>query len=260
MNTEKTTNQNIHQIALADMEPESGYQRATNPMQVNNIVRNFDETKLGTLIVSARDGKYHIIDGAHRSKALRKLGYSHAPCVVLTGLTFEQEAEYFRNQNQDKRLITPMEFFKAGLVSGNEQCVEIYRIVRSNGFNIGKDSKDFSKICAIKALFTITDKYGYEILDHTLCLVAATWGGVTKASQSESLLGVAEFINRYGMADFENRLNGKFSIVFQDYTDVARTRASAKSATARKKFCRVLVDHYNKGLAANSRRRLKWEG
>jgi len=256
----KTSSQHIQMVALADMEPESGYQRTTNPAQVDNIVAKFDETKLGTLTVSERDGKYHIIDGAHRSKALRKLGYTHALCVVLTGLTFEREAEYFRNQNQDRRLIKPMEFFKAGLVSGDEQCVRIFRIVRSNGFNIGTGNKDFYKIGAIRALFEITDDYGYETLDDTLCLLASTWNGVPKASQSESLLGVAEFVSRYGMADFAERMKDKFTAVFYDYTEATRVRGTVTSTKARKKFCRVIVEHYNRGLANNSRRRLKWEG
>ena len=177
---------------------------------------------------------------------------------MLAGLTFEQEAEYFRKQNQDKRLIKPMEFFKAGLVSGDEQCVKIYRIVKSNGFNIGNGNKDFFKIGAIQALFTITDEYGYEVLDDTLCLLASTWSGLPKASQAESLLGVAEFVSRYGMADFAERLKDKFTIVFYDYTEAARVRAT--TATSRKKFCRVLVENYNKGIANNSRKRLKWEG
>ncbi len=257
MNTAKVTSQNIQLIALADMEPESGYQRATNPTQVENIVKKFDETKLGTLTVSERDGKYHGIDGAHRSKALRRLGYSHAICIVLTGLTFEQEAEYFRNQNQDKRLIRPLEFFRAGLVSGDAHCANIYRIVRSNGFNIGTGSKDFYKIGAVQALFTISEEYGYHILDDTLRLLACVWSGYAGASQAETLLGLAEFVNRYGVADFERRMKDKFSDVFSDYTKTTRTRAV--STVARKKFCRILVDHYNRGFSQNRISRLIWE-
>ena len=221
MSAEKTTNQRIRNVALSEMEPESGYQRVTNPAQVDSIVNKFDETKLGTLTVSKRDGKYHIIDGAHRSKTLRKPGYTHAPCVVLTGLTFEQEAEYFRSQNEDKRLIKPFEFFRAGLVADDEQCVRIYRIVKSNGFRIGTGTKDFFKIATIQALFTIVGEYGYEILDDTLCLLACTWSGVDKASQAESLLGTAEFVSRYGVIDFAERMKDKFTAVFYDYTESA---------------------------------------
>jgi hypothetical protein len=257
MNTDKSTNQRIWQVALADMEPESGYQRATNPAQVENIVKKFDESKLGILTVSERGGKYHIIDGAHRSKALRKLGYTHASCVVLSCLSFEQEAEYFRNQNQNRRLIKPIEFFRAGLMSGDAHCVNIHRIVRSNGFNIGAGSNDFYILAAVHALFTIADEYGYAALDSTLRLIASTWNGIRRATQAESLLGIAEFIHRYGIADFEKRMKDKFSTVFYDYTESSRARSV--SIAARHRFCRVLVAHYNRGLAWNSKKRLLWE-
>jgi len=257
MNKQKLTKQQIKLIALSDMEPESGYQRATSLAQVESIAGKFDETKLGTLTVSYRDGKFHLVDGAHRSQALRKLGYSHAPCIVLTGLTFEQEAEYFRSQNADKRMIKPMEFFNAGLVSGDEQCVKIYRIMRSNGFNVGYGNKDFFKIAAVQTLFTIADEYGYETLDETLCLLASTWSEYPKASQAEYLLGVAEFVKHYGMADFAERLKDKFLVISYEYAEAVRVRCS--STSSRKKFCRILTEHYNKGFSSNSKKRLKWE-
>ena len=260
MSSIKKPCQSIRHISIANMEPESGYQRPTNPVQVESIVNKFDEKKLGTLTVSERDGKFHVVDGSHRLRALRKLGYTNAWCVVLTGMTFEEEAEYFRSQNEDKRIIKPIEFFKAGLASDDEQCVSIYRIVKANGFHIGSRSKNFYRIAAIQALFAIADDYGYQVLDETLCLLAATWSNFPKASQSETLLGVAEFVSRYGMADFSERMDGKFYVVLGDYAESVRVRASVSAATARKKYCRTLVEHYNKGIASNSRKRLKWEG
>ena len=259
MNANKITNQSVRLVALKDMEPESGYQRPTNPLQVANIVRKFDETKLGTLTVSERGGKFHVIDGAHRAKALRELDYTHANCVVFTGLTFEQEAEYFRKQNEDKRSIRPIEFFKAGLVSGEEKCVSINNIVKANGFNIGCDNKNFYRIGAVQALFTIADDYGMEVLDNTLCLLAVTWSDYPKASQAEVMLGLAEFVSRYGVADFAARMGDKFSSVYFDYIEIARTRVTSATA-ARKKFCRILVDYYNRGFGNRSKKRLIWEG
>jgi len=247
-------------VALADIEPDSGYQRPTNAAQVQNIVRNFNEAKLGTLTVSNRGGRYYLIDGAHRSRALRKLGYTHAPCLVLTGLTYQQEADLFRSQSQNVRLLRPGDLFKAGLAAGDGQCLKIDSIVRANGFQIGGDSKNFYKIAAFHTLFSITEDYGYEVLDDTLFLIAGTWNGIPKASQSESLLGVAEFVHRYGIADFEGRLREKFSVIWYDYTEAMRVRGSIGSGPSRKKFCQTLVEHYNRGLARNSKKRLKWEG
>lgn len=255
----KTINQRIEMIALANIEP-SEFQRPTSAAQVASIVKNFDEAKLGTLTVSRRDGKYHIIDGAHRSRALRCLSYTHAPCIVLTGLTYEQEAEYYCKQNQDKRLLSPGDLYKAGLASGNEQCVTIDKIVRANGFHVGKGgSKDFYRITAIKTLFTISEDYGYGVLDDTLFLIASTWAGITRASYSESLLGVAEFVSRYGLVDFVERLHEKFTVIWHEYTEAMRYQGSSGTTASRQKFCRILVMHYNKGLVHNSKKRLQWE-
>jgi hypothetical protein len=252
----KTTNQQFAYITLAKIEP-SVYQRATNAVQVQNIIKYFDEAKLGTLTVSVRDGKYYIIDGAHRLSALRALNYTHALCEVLNGLTLEDEADYFRRQGQDKRSLKPFDLFKAGLIADDEKCIRIKEILDSNNFNIGFSNKDFYQIGAINALFTIVDDYGFEILDETLFIIAATWAGIAKASCGDSLLGVAEFVRRYGLTDFDERLSNRFSIIWNEYRE--NTRTAQYSTKARKIFCRILVDFYNKGLGSRSQKRLRWE-
>ena len=145
----KTTNQHLVSIPLAKIEP-SDYQRPTNPKQVDNIVQHFDEAKLGMMTVSKRDGKVFIIDGAHRLSALRRLDYTHAVFEVLTGLTREEEAEYFAKQGQDKRALKPLDLYKAGLIAGDEKCLCIEAILKSNNFRIGFATKDFFQISAIK--------------------------------------------------------------------------------------------------------------
>jgi hypothetical protein len=139
----KITKQRFAFIALARIEP-SAYQRTTNSAQVDGIVKNFDEAKLGTLTVSQRDGKIFVIDGQHRLSALRRLQYTHAPCEVLTGLTYEQEAEYFRTQGNGKRALKPLDLFKAGLISEDAKCLRINEIVKANSFTIGFAYKNFA--------------------------------------------------------------------------------------------------------------------
>lgn len=253
----KITNQSFALISLDKIQP-SEYQRSTNPKQVQNIVDNFDEAKLGTLTISSRDGKLFIIDGAHRLSALRQLEYSHAPSEILTGLTYEQEAEYFRTQGQNKRALKPLDLFKAGLIAKNDNCLEINRIVEANSFQIGFAYKNFSQIGAINTLFTIVDNYGYETLDGTLRLIANTWAGIARATSRDCLLGVAEFIHRYGVIDFDKRLCDCFQAVWFEYKE--NSRRSSYSSKARMSFCRILVDFYNKGLGSKSKKRLKWVG
>ena len=186
MTKKKATAQRFEFIPLDNIEP-SDYQRSTSPTQVENITNGFDEARLGTLTVSLRGGKYYIIDGAHRLSALRNLKFTHALCEVLTGLTREQEAEYFRRQNEDKRALTPYDLFKAGIIAGDEMCLRINEIVKTNSFQIGYSHKNFYQIGALHAMFTIVNEYGYETLDDTLCLIANTWTGIARATSGEVL-------------------------------------------------------------------------
>ena len=252
----KTTNQRFAYILLTQIEP-SDYQRATNSKQVCNIVNHFDEHKLGTLTVSLRDGNYYIIDGAHRLSALRTLKFTHALCEILTGLTVEQEADYFMRQGQDKRALTPFDLYNAGIIAGDEKCLRIKEILKANSFQIGFSSKNFYQIGAINALFTIADDFGYDILDDTLYLIANTWAGIAKATSGDSLLGVAEFVRRYGLVEIDKRLSDCFHALWYDYKESVRN--TQQSLKARKIFCRILVEYYNRGLGSKSRKRLKWE-
>lgn len=129
----------------------------------------------------------------------------------------------------------------------------------ANGFRIGRGSQNFYNIASILTLFTIVGDFGYPVLDDTLCLIANTWSGIARASQSECLLGVAEFVHRYGMADFAERMRDKFSVVWYDYSEAMRNRGSAGSSASRKKFCRALVEQYNKGIRRNCKKYLVWE-
>jgi hypothetical protein len=220
-------------------------------------MKKFTEAKLGVLTVSLRRGNYYIVDGLHRSAALKKLGYTHAPCIVLTGMTYEQEADFYRKQDENKRPMSTFDDFKAGIEAKDEMCLNIQKILKDNKFQIGRGG--FYKIQSIQTLFVIVRDFGYKTLDDTLFLLANTWGDIAKASDSEFLLGTAEFVYRYGIAEFSERLKSKFSVICYDYAESMRVRGSIGSTTSRKKLCRIFVDHYNKGIRANSKKRLQWE-
>jgi hypothetical protein len=257
----KATEQTIKTLPVGELLT-GGYQRPTNTAQVDKIVAGFDEAKLGMLVVSERDGKHHLLDGAHRTAALRKIGYTHAKCIVLTGLTYQDEAEYFRTQNQNSRPLTKYNLFKAGLESRDEMCVKIDEITRANGFEVGMSTRYFNNISAIFALTTRCSVYGYETLNDMLVLLRATWEGINNVTRREFLVGTAEFVHRFGKADFAERMKFKsIAEIWQDYlAETSRSNRSSADPSMRRAFCRVLVRHYNKGLASNSKKRLIMEG
>jgi len=258
----KAVTSRIELIALNKIVP-AGYQRGTKAQQVNNIIAKFSEDKLNPLLVSVQEnGTFHVIDGAHRTEALRKMGHTHALAKVLSGLTYEQEAILFAEQNVDVRGISGLDYYKAGVIGKDSVCLRIEKILADNGFQIGK-GRDFKNISAVQTLQTILLEYGDRVLDETLCLIANTWNGMSKTTTREFLIGVAEFVYRYGMANFAERMKDKYAVVYYEYTEVMRQRAFVTANThntIRRYFCRTLVENYNKGLRSNSKAYLKWEG
>jgi len=257
----KSTNQTIRMMPIGELVI-GGYQPTTNPSQVDRIVAAFDEAKLGMPIVSERNGQNHLLDGAHRIAALRKIGYTHAMCIVLQGLTYQDEADYFRTQNQNSRPLTKFNLFKAGLEAGDEMCVMIDKICQDNGFTVGMSATRFNNIAAIYALTTICAVYGYDVLNTTLALLRATWEGVNNATRREFLVGTAEFVHRFGTAEFAERMRFKsIAVIWQDYlAETFQFHRQTSDPSMRKAFCRVLVRHYNQGLGSNSKKRLVMEG
>jgi hypothetical protein len=259
--TYKTTNQRIEEIAL-DCVKMDKYQRTTKNRQVKNIAANFDEAWLGIPIVSFRGGEYYLLDGNHRIAALRKENYTHTKFIVLTGLTYEQEAKYFLSQNKNSSPLSKSNLFNAGLEAKDEMCVNIDKIARANGYKINGSQRDGDAITAIFALEIVAVVYGYDVLNDTLSLLRKTWDGVKNATNREFIVGVAEFVNRFGKRDFAARMRKQnLARIWQHYIlFVQNNNRSCNDPLMRKAFCRVLVEHYNESIHPDSKDYLRLEG
>jgi hypothetical protein len=253
-----TTTQRVEEIALNEIRM-CAYQRNTHDRQVANIVAAFDEAKLGMPVVSCRDGHYYLLDGNHRVSALRMLNYTSAKFIVLTGLSYKDEAEYFRAQNNNVRPLSRYILFRAGLEAQDELCVNIERIVTGHGYKISGSARDANAIAAIYTLEVVASVYGCEVLNDTLALIRGTWDGVKNATSREFIAGVAEFVKQFGARDFASRMqNKRIATIWQDYLAACPSgKRSANDPAMRKAFCRVLVEHYNRGFGPTSKKRLK---
>ena len=98
--------QSIERIPLSEIciEP---YQRVLNNARVKRIADNFDPARVGVLLLSKRGShSYAIVDGQHRLCAMRQIGVPDAVCIVVVGLSYEEEANYFRIQTRDTNALS----------------------------------------------------------------------------------------------------------------------------------------------------------
>lgn len=256
--------QRIEEVVLGQVTT-GNYQRPISQARANRIAASFDPAKLGVLVVSHRpDGSYTILDGQHRMAALRMKNIERAMAIVLEGMTLEQEADYFRRQNENAATLNCYDLFNAGVVALDPHYLAIDAILRTHNF-IASHNSGPGQVTAVSALSRIALMFGFDVLDRVFDYITATWPTDTVIVRREMLAGLAEFVSRYGRSvdpqKFAARMRDKHpSVLFSEYrrrTEAQVTARNAFNQSMRFVLCAVLVGEYNKGLSGTAKQRLK---
>jgi hypothetical protein len=191
--------------------------RAVGASHRKRIANDLDLPSIGVLHVSERrNGDLVILDGQHRHGALMQngLGNHMVECIVYTGLTLEGEATLFRRLNSTKKA-TPIDDFFAGLQEGDEECIDIDRIVGEHGYRVWGQT-GLGNVTGVSTLRTIYSTNGDgrapgELLTTTLDVIQKAWGVAPGATDGQVIQGVASFIDKHGADIDRDALVNKMS-------------------------------------------------
>lgn len=74
---------------------------------MGRLIAKWPPCLLTLIVFSFRDSNFNVVDGQHRIAAIRKIaggGDVIIPCIIYTGLAYEQEAElYYRKTATESR-------------------------------------------------------------------------------------------------------------------------------------------------------------
>ena len=258
--------QSIERIPLSEIciEP---YQRVLNNARVKRIADNFDPARVGVLLLSKRGPhSYAIVDGQHRLCAMRQIGVPDAVCIVVVGLSYEEEANYFRIQTRDTNALSAYSLYKAGVQAKDEHFLRIEAILVQNDYEVGLKAEPMV-ITAVNTLSRVMTVQGENALDLALKCIRAAWHGDSTALRREMLAGISEFSRRYESKLtpdlFRQRLGGLIPAdLFFEYRSRCEGRINAHNAFKPiylQIFCSMLRDYYNKSLGSTSKLRLGTE-
>ena len=259
--------QSIERVALNEIYIEP-YQRVLNNARVKRIADNFDHARVGVLLLSKRGpNSYAIVDGQHRLCAMRQLGLQEAVCIVVDGMSYEDEANYFRIQTRDSTALNAYSLYQAGLEARDEHFLRIDAILEKNEYTVGLKAEPMV-ITAVNTLTRVMTMQGEAALDLALQSIRDAWHGDSTALRREMLAGVAEFARRYATRftaeTFRKRLGNLLPAdLFFEYRSRCEGRVNTNSAFKPiylQIFCGMLRDYYNKGLGSTSKLRLPTEG
>jgi len=96
------------------------YQRDLDEPRAMHLAETFDESLLGTIVISQRkNGEYYVLDGQHRVTASQIADRGDIPiqCEVHSGLTLAQESKMFLDLNGGRKYVRIYDKFRARIMS-----------------------------------------------------------------------------------------------------------------------------------------------
>ena len=187
-------------IPIKDLVSNQDYQRPLSEGHILKAIEEFDVFQINPVKVSRRGGINYVFDGQHTIEIVAsKSGSRETPvwCMVFEELEYQEEAHIFAEQQKHVKALVPFEVFNAHLEAGDKKELMIADLVRSYGMVVSGDRKP-GQICAVSALEYIYDKFGYHVLDKSICLLLATWEGDVNSLTGNMLKGIARIIAAFG--------------------------------------------------------------
>ncbi len=186
-------------IPIKDLVSNQDYQRNLSMLHVKKAVENFDLNQINPIKVSRRDGINYVFNGQHTAEIVALAsGSRETPvwCMIYDDLEYNEEADIFANQMKNVKPLLPYEIFNANCEAGSEKELMIKSLVESYDLKIASSSTP-GCICAVGALESIYNKYGYEMLNRVLGLIIMTWEGETKSFSANMMNGIARLLNAF---------------------------------------------------------------
>jgi len=250
-------------ITVGDLHVDPDAQRSLRPAWRDQLVRDWDDDKVGILHVSPNGDGYRIMDGQHRKEALLKMGRGRdtVRCLVYEGLSRQDEASIFLGLNNSKQ-VRAYDRFRVRVTEGDPDAVAITRILSAVGLALA-DQKNDGSVRAVSQLENIYSGKTLKLKDGpypdelrwTLALLKDAWGYDANAFDGPVIEGVGVVMLRFGTRidrdRFAKKLSG-FPGGPRGLLAKARAWKDIKGVSLKNAMAEVLVDTYNNQLRGNS--------
>jgi len=241
----------IRTLSTSQLTSGLPYQRPVLQRDVDKIIREWNGREITPVVVSFRDGKFNVVDGQHHIEAMRQKAGGRdviVPCIIHTGMTYEQEAELYARLDRDKKRLTLRQYTKAVVEAGSDaNIMEVKRLTEEVGFiwALGEPTGEPFEIAPIRALINAHQLLGGEAFVRMLSLMAGAWQGTPNSLKASMLSGMALFVKTYEVELSDRAFIRRMSIVSPE--EIIRLGRIETDVGLR--FARIILDKYNGGGA-----------
>ena len=241
----------IRTLSTSQLTSGLPYQRPVLQKDVDKIIREWNGREITPVVVSFRDGKFNVVDGQHHIEAMRQKAGGRdviVPCIIHTGMTYEQEAELYARLDRDKKRLTLRQYTKAVVEAGSDaNIMEVKRLTEEVGFiwALGEPTGEPFEIAPIRALINAHQLLGGEAFARMLSLLAGAWQGAPNSLKASMLSGMALFVKTYEVELSDRAFIRRMSIVGPE--EIIRLGRIETDVGLR--FARIILEKYNGGGA-----------
>jgi predicted RNA binding protein YcfA (HicA-like mRNA interferase family) len=218
------------------------YQRPLKPQWARYLLDHWQDNLLGVLTVSERDkdcdfaegGSLSLLEGQHRVATLiaRGEGARKLPCIVMKGLTLQQEADVYIGRNTVNQQ-TQLALYHAKLAALDPLARSVHRIVEETyHIKIGPRTKD--DVISFHGISTLFRLQQWGILRATLEVWDESWrdgSARPEALRASILTAIGAVLKFYGKQVDVRYLIKKLSTTDpQQLVSVANARTSRGGA------------------------------
>lgn len=246
-------------IPLEKIKIDNDVQRTLDEKHASSIATKFDPASFGRITVNQRDdGFYYAINGQHRMNAIREIGFTEAPCIVVSCTDKKDEGNTFIKINEHAKAVSTIDKYRIGVSAGVREWLRTKEVLDFAG--ITKVSTNPNSFRAVGTIYKEINKGCTERNreeNMTVCKIA-----LRVLNQTASNIGEIDYITTAGMISFARAyaLDGTVGIndMQQRFKDTSY-RSLAKEAKNMKKqssggkvinyMAYLLHTEYNKNIS-----------
>lgn len=250
-NKENTTNFTYKQVYSGKILTDK-YQRTLNQSRVKKIIKNFNPLLVNPIKVSHRDGNYYVFDGQHTLNALvSRNGGKHlnVDCKIYEGLTYEEEAELFSEQNGISQVVRTSDKIRALYEAKDVDVIDMKETIERLGINFDFSSATGpNKIVCVSTVYKIMKETSCDKLEEILKIILDIWCGENGSFRKEIVNAIYLFDKKYhGKYDRNGLVKNLKTIPTEKIIRDGKAFVTGGSA----RFARQILIAYNKGRSRN---------
>lgn len=183
LNALRVGNKRLAYIPLTELRLDDAYQRAQQNT-LKALSREWDVNKCETIQVSYRDGVFYITDGQHRYLAAIENGETHLVAEIRSGLTQEDEARLFVEQNKNVKPLSPYDTFNGNILIGDPVDTAISELCKKYNIVVSgaKGIKPPATLGSLSVARSVVKQNGSKAFDWILSIIkGANWTEETNA-------------------------------------------------------------------------------